>query len=104
MGEIDRLLHREGYTIRGARQALGKPAGRRSAAPPHRDTSAPLFDGIADHSAIDLPGIPLSEGGPLSEDGEPELAPELAMVSALAVLRTHLESIRARLAEAISLG
>lgn len=98
LGEIDRLLHREGYTIRGARQALGKPAGRRSAAPPPRDTSAPLFDGIADHSAIDLPGIPLSE------DGEAELAPELAMVSALAVLRTHLESIRARLAEAISLG
>jgi hypothetical protein len=57
-----------------------------------------LFDGIADHSAMDLPGIPLSE------DGEAELAPELAMVSALAVLRTHLESIRARLAEAISLG
>lgn len=105
LGEIDRLLHREGYTIRGARQAMGKPAGRRGAAPSHRDTSAPLFDGMADHSAIDLPDLPVPVPL-LSDAGEaelaPELAPELAMVSALAVLRTHLEAIRARLAEAIS--
>ncbi len=81
---IDRLLHREGYTIRGARQALIRPAGRKSPAPPARDTRAPLLDAI--------------NGGPVPIELPADVAPEQALVAALGVLRQHLESIRHRLA------
>jgi len=91
--EIDRLVHREGYTIRGACQALGKPVGRRAA--PVRDTSAPLLDVMVAEPAIDLPDLAVLGGS------QPEVVPELVLMSALAVLRTHLDSIRARLADAL---
>lgn len=84
---IDRLLHREGYTIRGARQALTRPAGRRSSAPA-RDTSAPLLDAI--------------HGGPVAYDPPDGVAPEQALLTALGVLRRHLESIRSRLARELA--
>lgn len=80
--QIDRLLHREGYTIRGAAQALARPPARRTAPAQSRDTSAPLIDAMA--------------GGAVADP-----VPEAALVSALAVLRQHLESIRGRLASAL---
>jgi DNA-binding transcriptional MerR regulator len=87
--DIDRLLHREGFTIRGALQALVRPVGRRPAATPVRDTSAPLLDVIDGVVPVDL--TPVDPG-----------APEQALVSALAVLRQHLESIRSRLARELA--
>lgn len=71
LARIDQLLHREGYTIRGARLALaGKGAAPVAAAP-----SAP-----APSSAM------------------PE---EAEIISALRILRRHLEMIRGRLASAL---
>jgi DNA-binding transcriptional MerR regulator len=87
--EIDRLVHREGYTLRGARLALGRPAGQGAA-------GAPLPAAIdADQSAAreQAPFEPtIAEGG----------GPEAAIIAALAVLRSHLEAIRSRLAAALS--
>lgn len=81
--DIDRLLHREGYTIRGALQALTHPPVRRPAKAAPRETSAPLLDAIHRDPALDLFGDSL---------------PEQALLSALSVLRQHLEGIRNRLA------
>jgi len=81
--DIDRLLHREGFTIRGARQALVRPVGRRPVPPPPSDTGTLLLDVLA----------------PVEPDPVDADKPELALVSALAVLRQHLESIRNRLAD-----
>jgi DNA-binding transcriptional MerR regulator len=89
--EIDRLLHREGFTIRGARQALVRPVGRRAAAGPARDTSAPLLEVLDDAASI----------APDPVDGGTS---EFALVSALAVLRQHLEAIRNRLAAELDQG
>jgi DNA-binding transcriptional MerR regulator len=36
---IDRLVHREGYTLRGARQALTRPAGGAPSSQPHAANS-----------------------------------------------------------------
>eukprot|EP01037_Dinobryon_pediforme_P003576 gene3576-3622_t len=77
---IDRLLHREGYTIRGARQALAQPAIRRPRTPESDASPAPAQ--------------------PLGEPIDP--APEQAILGALGVLRRHLESIRARLADSLN--
>lgn len=89
--EIDRLLHREGYTIRGARAALARPAPRRSA--PARDALAPLLAAmVADPAA--LPDL-----ARLAAD-----SPETALLDALGVLRRHLETIRSRLARALAEG
>ncbi len=66
VAEIDRLLHREGYTIKGAKQALrggkAKPADTAAPAKPlvkHQpvDTAAPLIEflqGIRDRLATAL--------------------------------------------------
>ncbi len=78
--DIDRLLHREGYTIRGALQALTKPATRRKAA----GGDAPEVDSQSSEAQAGNPDF-----GP---------APEAALMLALGVLRQHLESIRDRLA------
>lgn len=75
--DIDRLIHRDGYTIRGARQALARPA---------RDTGAPPRD-ANDHDGAD---------GATAEE-----LPEQTLLSALVVLRRHLETIRDRLAVAL---
>lgn len=76
---IDRLLHREGYTIRGARQALAQPAMRRPRAPASDASLAPAQP----------------TGAPIDP------APEQAILGALGVLRRHLESIRERLADSL---
>jgi DNA-binding transcriptional MerR regulator len=87
--DIDRLLHREGFTIRGARQALLRPVARRTVPSPARDRGTPLLDAIDDIAPVDA--------GPVDAD-----PPEVALVSALAVLRHHLESIRNRLARELA--
>ena len=77
--EIDRLLHREGYTIRGARQTLARPL-------PHR--------------AAVVAGAPVVGDIPVGAEGD--APPEQTLVAALSVLRQHLETIRTRLARALS--
>ncbi len=77
---IHRLLHREGYTIRGALAALAaRPAAPAPAPPPPaRRRPEPV------------------DAGPLFAP-----RPEAALVGALGVLRRHLEQIRQRLAAAL---
>lgn len=77
--EIDRLLHREGYTIRGARQAL-KDGGK----------------GVA-HTVPDAAERPVLQAAEPLDAG----LPEDQIVAALTVLRAHLESIRDHLAGAL---
>ncbi len=73
LARIDQLLHREGYTIRGARLALAGKGEVPAAAAPAPAASAPS-------SAV------------------PE---EAEIISALRILRRHLEMIRGRLAVAL---
>ncbi len=75
VARIDQLLHREGYTIRGARQALSGKGGAKPAATP-----APAPQSAA-------PAAPMP-----AED---------EIISAIRVLRRHLESVRGRLAAAL---
>jgi DNA-binding transcriptional MerR regulator len=101
VAEIDRLLHREGYTIRGARQALGKPPAKSSAqraAPIPRDTAVPLLD------AMEAPEPdPAVEQSRLVELGlRADIEPAVALIDALDTLRDRLESIRERLGDALS--
>lgn len=72
---IDQLLHREGYTIRGARQALsGKGAPKAAPAPaPTPPATAPA--------------------APMPAEDE--------IIAAIRILRRHLETIRGRLAGAL---
>lgn len=75
VARIDQLLHREGYTIRGARQALAgkgapKPAAAQAPAPQAAAPAAPM---------------------PAEEE----------IISAIRILRRHLETIRGRLAAAL---
>lgn len=72
---IDQLLHREGYTIRGARQALsGKGAPKAAPAPaPAPQATAPA--------------------APMPAEDE--------IIAAIRILRRHLETIRGRLAGAL---
>ena len=71
LARIDQLLHREGYTIRGARLALaGKGEASFAAAP-----------------AAPAPAASMPE--------------EAEIIAALRILRRHLESIRGRLATAL---
>ena len=73
LARIDQLLHREGYTIRGARLAL---AGK----------------GEAPVAAL------LGPAPPVSSTAMPE---EAEIISALRILRRHLETIRGRLVSAL---
>lgn len=73
IARIDQLLHREGYTIRGARLAL---AGK----------------GEALAEAVPAPAAPAPNSA-MPEEAE--------IISALRILRRHLESIRGRLATAL---
>lgn len=76
---IDNLLHREGYTIRGARQALqGGVPDRNAAIAAAAAPAAPAFDSSAP-----------------DED---------RIVAALQLLRSHLEAVRDRLAIAVAAG
>ncbi|MCW1381454.1 MerR family transcriptional regulator [Novosphingobium sp. KCTC 2891] len=85
VAQINRLLHQEGYTIRGARQALqGKRAPKAAAAVNAVETPAPAA------TPASLP-VALSHG-----EGED------AVVEALRILAGHLIAVRERLAEAIS--
>jgi len=75
LARIDQLLHREGYTIRGARLALsGKSA-----------VSATTLAPAAQPAAAPIPGMP----------------DEQEIISAIRILRRHLEAIRGRLASAL---
>lgn len=78
LARIDQLLHREGYTIRGARQAL---SGKGAPAP------------VAEASAAAPAPAPAAPSGAMPEEGE--------IISALRVLRRHLETIRHRLVAAL---
>ena len=71
LARIDQLLHREGYTIRGARLAL---AGK----------------GEVPEAPLAQPTAP-STGMPAEEE----------IISAIRILRRHLETIRGRLAAAL---
>lgn len=82
---IDRLLNREGYTIRGARQAL--EGGLCPSMPTSALAPAPASVAVADQPAA---------------ASEPALETEL--VAAVARLRVHLEQIRSGLAAALDEG
>ncbi|GHC95045.1 MerR family transcriptional regulator [Novosphingobium pokkalii] len=79
---IDRLLNREGYTIRGARQAL--EGGLCPSMPTSTVAPAPAPVAVADQPAA---------------ASEPALETEL--VAAVARLRVHLEQIRSGLSAAL---
>ncbi|MDF8332279.1 MerR family transcriptional regulator [Novosphingobium cyanobacteriorum] len=84
--EIDRLLHREGYTIRGARQAMKgwRPGMGQVAVEPREQAHEPQ------ESAVSAPVRLESE------------EPEDQIVEALKILRSHLEAIRDRLGGALA--
>jgi DNA-binding transcriptional MerR regulator len=84
--EIDRLLHHEGYTIRGARLAI-EAAGKGGA-----------------HAAGSTPSPPHLAGADPLPRPAPETAPEAQVneiIAALRVLRSHLEGIHGRLTAAL---
>jgi DNA-binding transcriptional MerR regulator len=76
LARIDQLLHREGYTIRGARLALAGQGGA-PAAVPEAAEAAPR--------PVRTPGMPAEE----------------EIVAAIRILRRHLETIRGRLVAAL---
>jgi DNA-binding transcriptional MerR regulator len=78
VARIDQLLHREGYTIRGARQALAGKGGAKLAS-----AAAPE---------------PTAEPAPASAAPMPV---EDEIIAAIRVLRRHLETIRGRLVAAL---
>ena len=75
--QIDRLVHQQGFTIRGARLALAAQPSALAAQP----SAQPAVD-----------------ASPESD------APEMAIVTAMAALRAHLDAIRARLSRALADG
>ncbi len=77
--QIDRLLHREGYTIRGARLAI---------------------EGAA--KAGTRPAVSASQPPPVSERDVSPVPEANEIIAALRVLRGHLEGIRERLSEALT--
>ncbi len=77
VARIDQLLHREGYTIRGARLALSGKAPAKPA-----PVAAPE---AAPEPATRAPGMPAEE----------------EIIAAIRILRRHLETIRGRLADAL---
>lgn len=81
VARIDQLLHREGYTIRGARQALSGKGGKSASAAP-APAAAPAYR--AD---------PAPRSSPMPAEEE--------IIAALRILRRHLETIRGRLVAAL---
>ena len=79
---INRLLHGEGYTIKGARQALQSKGGASAAPEPQAQAQVP---------APVAPVPTLAHGGPEDE-----------VVEALRILAGHLHTIRERLAAALA--
>lgn len=73
VARIDQLLHREGYTIRGARQALSGKGGAKAAPAPAPQAAAPA--------------------APMPVEDE--------IIAAIRILRRHLQTIRHRLADAL---
>lgn len=85
VARINRLLHGEGYTIKGARQALQSKGGATAApAEPPAEPSAEVHAPVA-------PVPPLTHGGPEDE-----------VVEALRILAGHLHTIREQLAAALT--
>ena len=94
IAEIDRLVHREGFTLKGARQVLEKSkaaAGQRKMAP---EPSEPVaVDPLSDQF--------LAEGSPVNAPGaaKPE---DIAAQAANERLITGLRAVRRDLAEALA--
>jgi DNA-binding transcriptional MerR regulator len=95
---IDRLVNREGYTIRGARQAL-ESGIKDSADAGGRPLPVPV---LPPSDLLQSLPIPAPANTPAAPDQgiAPALATEL--VVAVARLRVHLEQVRAGLAAALS--
>lgn len=92
---IDRLLNREGYTIRGARQALESGLGL--------DQPAQALSSPAPLPGV--PAMPQTSGAPVPGAAHPVPAGpalENELVAAVAQLRVHLEQVRAGLAAALA--
>lgn len=90
--EIDRLVHREGYTIRGARLAIA--AAGKAGAPVSAPVPAAAVPALAESAlAESVPADPLAPSAAEPEVGE--------IIAALRVLRGHLEGIHGRLTEAL---
>jgi len=94
LATIDRLLNREGYTVRGARQAIESGA-------------SVSFD----RGGMAPPAPAVGEGGVMTQavanpSAERHAVPGLEgeLVAAIARLRVHLEAIRGNLAYALSDG
>lgn len=78
LARIDQLLHREGYTIRGARLALSGKSPAAAAAPHAAAASAPS-------SPARTATMPAEE----------------EIIAAIRILRRHLETVRQRLVAAL---
>lgn len=85
VAEIDRLLHHEGYTIRGARQALGSKGGGKGKTKAAVEPAAPVVAPAAE-------AVPTPSRTDLDDD----------LLAALTVLRGHLQGMRDRLAKALA--
>ncbi len=86
VARINRLLHGEGYTIKGARQALQGKAAQQVKAEPQTASAVP---------AMPEPALAISP--PLTHGG-----PEDEVIEALRILAGHLATIRDRLAGALA--
>jgi DNA-binding transcriptional MerR regulator len=80
VARIDRLVHHQGYTLRGARQAIE--------ASPHEGAAVAEV-------VVSAPATP-SDRPPLSPDDKDDL------VGAVRLLATHLQTISTRLADALA--
>ncbi|WP_408589939.1 MerR family transcriptional regulator [Novosphingobium sp.] len=87
IAEIDRLLHREGYTIRGARQLLQQRASRKMRKAALMEANVDQMDAAAESP---------------NEAARPTESTEQQIVAAVLVLRSELAAIRGRLATALA--
>jgi DNA-binding transcriptional MerR regulator len=91
--EIDRLLHHEGYTIRGARlaiEAAGKMGGKTAGKTGGKAGASASVPDPAPPAATPTAASPIAADPEVNE-----------IVAALRVLRGHLEGIHGRLTDAL---
>ncbi|WP_295525266.1 MerR family transcriptional regulator [Novosphingobium sp. Chol11] len=96
--EIDRLLHCEGYTIRGARLAIeagGEGAGQGAGT---AKTKAAVYEDAQAPFNAPVLAAPAASDPPERAAAEPEVQ---EIITALRVLRGHLEGIHDRLNAAL---
>lgn len=98
--EIDRLLNREGYTIRGARAAIEARARKRPAGRVVAKAQPAAAADAADQPAALSPATP-SPTTPPPAGTENAMPAEEEIAAALRILRAHLAAIRDRLAAAL---